>query len=565
MKDSNNSTADQKLISSIKSLIWQEYYLLGQVRKANITQQSGIAEVNTRSQEMGEALGITREHIKESAVDTSQMLQSLNDLILLVETGISENLAEIGQELDEKSNSVVEIMGVIQDIGYRLNLLSFNAGIEAAHAGKAGKGFAIVAQEVRKLATGATEHTRDVSTHLNLEQIQKSLTKVKTEAQVSMALTKERLGKTVDDLQDRFVQMEKRLESVEEINHLLFEVLGLGGSALNHAIAKSDWSRSVLADLLAMPENDPTLTAKHLQKLLSRNQITAAKDQDRLTQILECGILRVAVEPSFVGLSFRQNLGSELIGMDIEYARALAKWLGVKCEFIEYPWDLITELLTTGPKIGEKPVDIVCSALPPSSEYENTAYSETYSYLHFALARRKGDSSINSLADLDGKVLGIINDPGATIVLEQEGVRWEANEKVPGGKVRLSNLIAFNDQSRIHDCLVEGLVDAFAVDLPIYYWACNDKKSPWYGKIELLPGNIASDPYYYTIAVAEEASSYTLMKEINRFITSFKQQPEREEIECYWQGKTINHTLSYRDEADNIHGEGYLRELYQKQ
>ncbi len=54
----------------------------------------------------------------------------------------------------------------------------------------------------------------------------------------------------------------------------------------------------------------------------------------------------------------------------------------------------------------------------------------------------------HSIDDLDGKTLGIINDPGAFQLLEDLGVRWGANADKPGGKVRLANLIAYSDQSR---------------------------------------------------------------------------------------------------------------------
>ncbi len=76
---------------------------------------------------------------------------------------------------------------------------------------------------------------------------------------------------------------------------------------------------------------------------------------------------------------------------------------------------------------------------------------------------------------------------------------------------------------------------------------------------------MAADPYYYTMAVAEEANSYRLLQEINQFICWFKQQPERKKIENHWQGGIIEHSLSFRDESGNLHGEEYLAELYRQE
>jgi ABC-type amino acid transport substrate-binding protein len=125
--------------------------------------------------------------------------------------------------------------------------------------------------------------------------------------------------------------------------------------------------------------------------------------------------------------------------------------------------------------------------------------------------------------------------------------------------VRLANLIAYSDQARIHDCLVDGSVDAFAVDQPIYYWAATGAESRWRGKIEILPGNLAPDPWYYTAAVAAEPDNLALLAAINRFIAGFRTEPERAEIERKWQGQAFDGSGSYRSEPGDLVGEEELR------
>ncbi len=554
---------DAALTLRVAALLRLTSKLQGFAIAALRTEGQSFGEFDSRFEALRTAMSEGQQNVDQGNETTSRLQQEVDKTIADLVMHLANGLENVQAQLDDKAGLVREVLDGLERIGSHLNLLAINAAVEAAHAGEAGAGFAVVAGEVRRLAHETTNQAKEASRHVDLAEIQQQMTDVITESRNASEESKGAIDQSVATVVGAFRDVSEKFDTISKNVDVMFEMKENNRQTIDRIRAKLDWShdRSATAtELLAEARVDAAMPG--LENILQRDGIPFDPAFDRLEAVRRRGRLRVAVDPDFIGLSFRLRANAALQGLDVDYAQAFAKSLGVGCEFIEAQWDTLTELLYAGRKAGEAPADVVISALPPNALYDGVAYSETYTYLNWVLARRVGDERIRTIADLEGKTLGIINDPGAFDLLEELGVRWTDNADKPGGRVRLESLIAYSDQSRIHDCLADGVVDAFGVDLPIYYWACTSQESRWAGKIEICSGNLAPVPYYYTVAVAAEPGSYRLLSAANDFIAKFKRTEARRRLEENWQGTPIDHSVNYRDEPGDLLGEPELRQIW---
>jgi methyl-accepting chemotaxis protein len=225
---SNVNTAVQKLLEATdtaKSAVFDQQKETHQVASAISEMAATSAEVASNAEEGSVATKRAEQSVEEGQViigDTINAIHAISDEV----ENTQRNLAQLAED----SLAIGQVLSVIKSIAEQTNLLALNAAIEAARAGEQGRGFAVVADEVRNLASKTQASTEEI--HAIIDRVQQgSIKSVKAMNQsIDMAAKGVEQAKVAGDKLDditqavgKFVDMNAQIASAVEQQSIVAE------------------------------------------------------------------------------------------------------------------------------------------------------------------------------------------------------------------------------------------------------------------------------------------------------------------------------------------------------
>ncbi|NLY80799.1 MAG: methyl-accepting chemotaxis protein [Lysinibacillus sp.] len=255
------------------------------IGNANEMVTTMMSQVQDMQQEIEKAVDGADDALKDASKGQNA-IQITHTQMQTIQTEVMNSLAKI-REITNEANAVMEKVASITKIAKQTNLLALNASIEASRAGEAGNGFAIVANEVRKLAEGTNEFAEDIMSSLEktYRDLEEAVVQVEDNVKSidkgmdAVSQTNEVIGQLIKaavNTKDLVMNNRKFVDSVnkdgKELQEIMKQVNSIAEDFTNMVAATNESVDIQVEGINSLAQNASKLAeeAKHLSRIINR-------------------------------------------------------------------------------------------------------------------------------------------------------------------------------------------------------------------------------------------------------------------------------------------------------